>query len=147
SLALDNAPIQVQNQIGVSLNFDQLQSQKGRIPDGMSWLVPSSAWVNVAQGRVRASLDQGVNGDTTSDVSAGLFWMLGKLYANLGYWQSDYKSQLYPWKGSGINGSLGFHEGLWGIDIYFDVSSSLQSYGLTRMPQPTTQARDVTSGL
>src|SRR5262249_41234310 len=138
SLALDNAPIQVQNQIGVSLNFDQLQSISSRIPDGMSWVIPSSAWVNVGEGRVRASLDQGVNGDTTSDVSAGLSWMLGKLYANVGYWQSDYKSQLYPWKGSGINGSLGFHEDLWGIDIYFDLASSLQSNTLLGMQQPTT---------
>jgi hypothetical protein len=148
SLALDNAPIQVQNQIGVSLNFDQLQSLGSRIPDGMSWVMPSSAWVNVGEGRVRAALSQGVNGDTTSDVSAGLSWMLGKIYANLGYWQSDYKSQLYPWKGSGINGSLGFHDGLWGIDIYFDVASSLQSNALLGMQQPTTTpTRDVTSGL
>jgi hypothetical protein len=147
SLALDNAPIQVQNQIGVSLNFDHLQSLSSRISEGMAWVVPSSAWINVGEGRVRASLSQGVNGDT-SDVSAGLSWMLGKIYANLGYWQSDYKSQLYPWKGSGINGSLGFHEGLWGIDIYFDVASSLQSNALLGMQQPTTTpTRDVTSGL
>jgi hypothetical protein len=109
--------------------------------------MPSSAWLSIGQGRMRAELNQGVNGDTTSDVSAGLSWMLGKIYANLGYWQSDYKSQLYPWKGLGINGSVGFHEGLWGIDIYFDISSSLQSYALTGMPQPITQTRDVTSGL
>ena len=147
SLAQDNAPTQVQNQIGVWLNFDQLQGLRGRIPDSMSWAVPSSAWVNVGEGRVKASLSQGVDGDTTSDVSAGLSWMLGKIYANLGYWQSDYKSQLYPWKGSGINGSLGFHEGLWGIDIYFDVASSLQSNALLGMQPTTTPTRDVTSGL
>jgi hypothetical protein len=144
SLVQDNAPIQVQNQIGVWLNFDELWSRSSRPPEGMSWMVPSSAWLNVGQGRVRASLSQGVNGDTTSDVSAGLSWNLGKIYANLGYWQSEYQSQLYPWKGSGIDGSLGFHEGLWGIDIYFDVGTSLQSYG---MQQPTTETRDVTSGL
>src|SRR5262249_18302516 len=121
SLAQDNAPIQVQNQIGVSLNFDQLQGIRSRIPDSMSWVMPSSAYLYVGQGRMRG---QWVNGDTTSDVSAGLSWNLGKIYANLGYWQSAYQSQLYPWKGSGINGSLGFYEGLWGIDMYFDVGRS-----------------------
>jgi hypothetical protein len=146
SLAQDNAPIQVENQIGVSLNFDELWG-RSRVPDGMSWVLPSSAWVNVGGGRVRASLSQGVKDDTTSDVSAGLTWSLGKIYANLGYWQSDYKSQLYPWKASGINGSLGFHEGNWGIDLYFDVGTSLQSDGLVGMPQPTTQTHNVTSGL
>jgi hypothetical protein len=147
SLAQDNAPIHVQNQIGASLNFDKLLGRSGNTQDGLSWIMPSSAWLNVGQGRMRAELSQGVNGDTTSDVSAGLSWTLGKIYANLGYWQSDYKSQLYPWKGLGINGSLGFHEELWGIDIYFDISSSLQSYALTGMPQPITETRDVTSGL
>jgi hypothetical protein len=147
SLAQDNAPIHVQNQIGASLNFDKLLGRSDNTQDGLWWIMPSSAWLSIGQGRMRAELNQGVNGDTTSDVSAGLSWMLGKIYANLGYWQSDYKSQLYPWKGLGINGSVGFHEGLWGIDIYFDISSSLQSYALTGMPQPITQTRDVTSGL
>jgi hypothetical protein len=147
SLAQDNAPIHVQNQIGASLNFDKLLGRSYNAQDGMSWIMPSSAWLNVGQGRMRAELSQGVNGDTTSDVSAGVSWTLGKIYASLGYWQSDYKSQLYPWKGLGINGSVGFHEGLWGIDIYLDISSSLQSYALTGIPQPTTETRDVTSGL
>jgi hypothetical protein len=147
SLAQDNAPIHVQNQIGAWLSFDKLIGRSDNTQDGLWWIMPSSAWLNVGQGRMRAELSQGVNGDTTSDLSAGLSWTLGKIYANLGYWQSDYKSLLYPWKGLGINGSVGFHEGLWGIDIYFDISSSLQSYALTGMPQPITQARDVTSGL
>jgi hypothetical protein len=147
SLAQDNAPIHVQNQIGASLNFDKLLGRSDNTQDGLWWIMPSSAWLSVGQGKMRAELSQGVNGDTTSDVSAGLSWTLGKIYANLGYWQSDYKSQLYPWKGLGINGSVGFHEGLWGIDIYFDISSSLQSYALTGMPQPITETRDVTSGL
>ena len=151
SLAQDNAPIQVQNQIGVWLNFDELLGRSGKIPEGMSWVVPSSAYLNVGQGRMRASLSQGVNGDTTSDVSAGLSWNLGKIYASLGYWQSEYQSQLYPWKGSGINGSLGFYEGPWGIDMYFDVGRSLSSYDLAGMQQSTTQTFDnvtyVTSGL
>ena len=150
SLAQDNAPIEVQNQIGVSLSFDQLLGRSGGILGGMSWVVPSSAYLNVGQGRMRASLSQGVNGDTTSDVSAGLSWNLGKIYANLGYWQSDYQSQLYPWKGSGINGSLGFYEGPWGIDLYFDGGTSATSYALTGMQQLTTQTFDakyMTSGL
>jgi hypothetical protein len=95
-------------------------------------------------------LSQGVNGDTTSDVSAGLSWTRGKIYANLGYWQSDYQSQLYPWKGSGINGSLGFYEGQWGIDLYFDGSTSATSYALTGMQQlipQTFDAKYLTSGL
>ena len=100
---------------------------------------------------MRASLSQGVNGDTTSDMSAGLSWSLGKIYANVGYWQSEYQSQLYPWKGSGINGSLGFFEGQWGIHMYFDVGRSLTSYDLAGIQQSTTQPFDyvtyVTSGL
>jgi hypothetical protein len=150
SLAQDNAPIEVQNQIGVSLSFDQLLGRSGGVLGGMSWVVPSSAYLNVGQGRMRASLSQGVNGDTTSDVSAGLSWNLGKIYANLGYWQSEYQSQLYPWKGSGINGSLGFYEGQWGIDLYFDGDTSATSYALTGMQQLTTQTFDakyMTSGL
>jgi hypothetical protein len=140
----------VKNQIGVSLSFDQLLGRSGGILQGTSWVVPSSAYFIVAQGRMRASLSQGVNGDTTSDVSAGLSWNVEKIYANFGYWQSDYQSQLYPWKGSGINGSLGFYEGQWGIDLYFDVSRSATSYALTGMQQSTTQtfgAMYVTSGL
>ena len=151
SLAQDNAPIQVQNQIGVWLNFDELLGRSGRIPEGMSWVVPSSAWLNVGQGRMRASLSQGVNGDTTSDVSAGLSWNLGKIYANLGYWQSEYQSQLYPWKRSGIDGSLGFNEGQWGIGMYFDVGRSADTYGLAGMQQSTirhlTSVRNVRSSL
>jgi len=79
SLALDNAPILVKNQIGVSLNFDQLLGQSGRTLGAMSWVVPSSAYLNVGQGRMRASMSQGVNGDTTSDVSVGLSWTRGKI--------------------------------------------------------------------
>jgi hypothetical protein len=144
SLAQENAPTLVQNQVGVSLSFDELLGRSGGVRQGVSWLVPSSAWLNVGQGKVRASLSQGVAGDTTSDASFGLTWNVGKIYANVGYWQSQYQSQLYPWNGSGINGSLGFHEALWGIDMYFDVGSSVQGYGLVGKQQPTTQ---VTSGL
>jgi hypothetical protein len=147
SLVQDNAPIQVQNQIGMAISFDELRGRYARALHGMSWIVPSSAWLNVGQGKVRASLDQGVAGDTTSDVSFGLSWALGKFTANLGYWRSDYQSQLYPWKGSGANGSIGFHEDLWAIDIYFDVASSAASYAITAVQQPTTQTLDVTSGL
>ncbi len=150
SLTLDNAPIMVKNQIGVSLSFDQLLGQSGGTLGALSWVMPSSAYVNVGQGRVRASLSQGVNGDTTSDVSAGLSWTRGKIYANLGYGQSDYQSQLYPWKGSGINGSLGFYEGQWGIDLYFDGGTSATSYVLTGTQQlipQTFDAKYMSSGL
>jgi hypothetical protein len=127
SLAEYNAPIKVENQIGVSLSLDDLRTRTGWIPQGMSWVVPSSAYLIVGQGRVSAALDQGVNGDTVSDVSAGLSWKVGKFYANVGYWMSNYQSQLYPWKGSGLDGSLGFYEGPWTMDLYFDVYRS--SYG------------------
>jgi len=150
SLTLDNAPILVKNQIGMSLSFDQLLGQSGGTLGALSWVMPSSAYVNVGQGRVRASLSQGVSGDTTSDVSAGLSWTRGKIYANLGYWQSDYQSQLYPWKGSGINGSLGFQEGPWGVDLYFDGSTSATAYALTGMQQSIPQTFDakyMTSGI
>ena len=144
SLAQDNAPILVQNQIGLSFSFDQLLGRSGGAREGISWVAPSSAWLNIGQGKVRAPVSQGVAGDTTSDVSFGLAWNVGKIYANVGYWHSDYQSQLYPWNGSGINGPLGFHEGAWAIDLYFDVSSSLRTYGLDALLQPTTQA---TTGL
>src|SRR4029434_2245173 len=85
SLVQDNAPILVKNQIGVSLSFDQLLGRSGGILQGTSWVVPSSAYFIVAQGRMRASLSQGVNGDTTSDVSAGLSWNVEKIYANFGH--------------------------------------------------------------
>jgi hypothetical protein len=117
----------VENQIGVSLNLDDLRTRSGWIPQGMSWVVPSSTYLTVGQGRVSAALDQGVNGDTVSDVSAGLSWNVGKFYANVGYWWSNYQSQLYPWKGSGFDGSLGFYEGQWAVDLYLDVYRS--SYG------------------
>jgi hypothetical protein len=146
SLAQENAPVLVQNQIGVSLSFDEMLGRSDRTHEGISWVVPSAVWFNVGQGRMRASLSQGVAGDTTSDVSAGLSWNLGKIYANLGYWQSEYQSQLYPWKGSGINGSLGLHEGQWGIDMYFNVVTSATSYTLAVQPS-TIPAFSLTSGL
>jgi hypothetical protein len=130
SLAQYNAPMNVEYQIGVSLSLDELRTRSGWLPQGMSWLMPSSAYLIVGQGRVRAAFEQGVNGDTTSDVSAGLSWNVGNFYANVDYWWSDYRSQLYPWKGSGLNGSLGFYEDQWGIDLYFDVYRS--SYGYTQ---------------
>jgi hypothetical protein len=127
SLAEYNAPTKVENQVGVSLSLDDLRSRSGWIPQGMSWVVPSSTYLIVGQGRVSAAVNQGVNGDTISDVSAGLSWNVGKFYANVGYWTSNYQSQLYPWKGSGLDGSLGFYDGRWGLDLYFDVYRS--SYG------------------
>ena len=119
-----------------------------------SWLVPSSTYVIVGQGRVTAALDQGVNGDTISDVSAGLSWNVGKFYANFGYWMMNYQSQLYPWKGSGLDGSVGFHEGPWGVDFYFDVYRSAYAYANTEQladvlvgPQLITQKyNDISSG-
>ena len=57
-----------------------------------------------------------------------------------------YAGQLYPWKGSGLNGSLGFYQGNWGVDFYFDVSSSVQPYTLVGAQQPTNSL-NVTSGL
>jgi hypothetical protein len=148
SLAEDNAPTQMQNTIGVWLNFDDLLGRSGRIPEGMSWVVPSYAWLNVGQGRMRATLSQGVNGDTRSDVNAGVSWNLGKIYASLEYWHTDYQSQLYPWKQSAIGGSLDFNENQWGIGMYFDVGR--YTYGLAGMPQSTTQPLDtsyITSGV
>ena len=128
SLAQYNAPIKVENQIGVSLSLDDLRTRSSWIPQSMAWLMPSSAYLTVGQGRVSAALDQGVNGDTTSDVGAGLLWNVGKFYANVGYWTSNYQSQLYPWKGSGLNGSLGFYEGQWNVGLYFDVYGSSYAY-------------------
>jgi len=145
SLLQNNAPILVKNQIGVSLSFDQLMGRDVGIPKGLSWVVPASAYFNIAQGKVSASLSQGVNGDTTFDVSAGLTWSIEKIHVNLGYWQSDYNSQLYPWKGSGINGSLGFYEGPWGMDLYFDVSRSRNL--LQQLTSQTLDAPYVTSGV
>jgi hypothetical protein len=127
SLAQYNAPIKVENNVGVSLSLDDLRTRSGWIPQGMSWAFPSSTYLIVGQGRVSAALNQGVNGDTVSDVSAGLTWKVGNFYANVGYWWSNYQSQLYPWKGSGLDGSIGFYEGPWAIDLYFDVYRS--SYG------------------
>jgi hypothetical protein len=128
SLAEYNAPIKVENQIGLSLSLDDLRTRTGWIPQGMSWIVPSSTYLTVGQGRVSATLDQGVNGDTISDVSAGLSWKVGNYYANIGYWLSNYQSQLYPWKGSGLDGSLGFYQGQWTVDLYFDVYRSSYAY-------------------
>jgi hypothetical protein len=152
SLAEDNAPVKVENQIGVSLSLDEFRTKSGWLPEGTSWLMPSSAYVIVGQGRVRAALDQGVNGDTTSDVSAGLSWNVGNFYANVDYWWSDYQSQLYPWKGSGFDGSLGFYQGLWTIDLYFDVYLSSYAYtqqwvgALTGQQLITQKDNDITGG-
>jgi hypothetical protein len=125
SLTYD-APRAIENQISVSLSLDDLRTRSG-LPQAMSWLVPSSTYVTAGRGRVTAAMDQGVNGDTISDVSAGLSWNVGSFYATLGYWTSNYQSQLYPWKGYGLDGSLGFYGNQWGLDLYFDVYRS--SYG------------------
>jgi len=128
SLAQYNSPITVENQVGVSLSLDDLRTRSAWIPQGMSWVMPSSVYLNVGQGRISAAVDQGVNGDTISDVSAGLSWNVGKFYANFGYWTSNYQSQLYPWKGSGLDASLGFYEGQWGLDLYLDIYRSSYAY-------------------
>ena len=78
SLAEYNAPIKVENQIGLSLSLDDLRTRTGWFPQGMSWILPSSTYLIVGRGRVSAAPDQGVNGDTISDVSAGLSWNVGK---------------------------------------------------------------------
>jgi hypothetical protein len=128
SLAENNAPINVENQVGLWVSLDDLRTQSGWIPQGISWVVPSAVYFNVGQGRVRASLDQGVNGDTTSDVSAGFSWKRGNIYANVDYWWSTYQSQLYPWKGSGLDGSLGFYTDRWEVGLYLDVYRSSYAY-------------------
>jgi hypothetical protein len=138
-LAQDNAPITAENQISVWLNLDDLRTRTNWIPQDASWWMPSSMYLTVGQGRVSATLDQGVNGDTTSDVSAGLSWQRGNIYANLDYWTANYQSQLYPWKGSGLDGSLGFYQGQWGVGLYFNVYRS--SYGYVQ------QGGDVLVGL
>jgi len=139
SLDQSNASILLQNRVGLSLSFDQLLGRNGGARQGISWLLPSSGWVSIGQGIVRAPVSQGIAGDTASDVSFGFAWNVGKFYANAGYWRSEYQSLFYPWKGSGLNGSLGFHDGAWAVDLYFDVSSSLQSYEPNVLPQPITR--------
>jgi len=122
SLAEDNAPVKVENKIGVSLSLDELRTNKtGWIPQSVSWALPSSAYLYYGRGKVRAPVDQWVNGDTISDVSAGLSWNVKNFYATAGYWWSNYQSPLYPWKGSGLDGSLGFYVDQWAFDLYFDV--------------------------
>jgi hypothetical protein len=128
SLTENNAPINVENQVGLWVSLDDLRTQSGWIPQGISWVVPSAVYFNVGQGRVRASLDQGINGDTTSDVSAGFSWKRGNIYANVDYWWSTYQSQLYPWKGSGLDGSLGFYTDRWEVGLYLDVYRSSYAY-------------------
>jgi hypothetical protein len=128
SIAQEDSPINVSNQIGVWLNFDELLRGKRWIPEEMSWLVPSSAYINLGQGRIKAAAYQGVNGDTTSDVSAGLSWSRDKIYVSLDYWRSGYQSQLYPWNGWGFDAVVGYHEEKWGVDLYFDANRSMSSY-------------------
>ena len=55
-------------------------------------------------------------------------WNVGKFYANFGYWTSNYQSQLYPWKGYGLDGSVGFYEGQWSVDLYLDAYRSSYAY-------------------
>lgn len=137
SLAQDNAPIRTENQVGISLSLDDLWNG-----NSWSWTLPSSAYVIVGQGRVKA-LDQSINGVTMSDVSAGFLWSRNNVSAYLGYWSSQYQSQSYPWQGLGIDGSIGYHEGSWGIDFYFDVYRSGTSY-LTAT-QPVANVQSLTS--
>lgn len=135
SLAQNNAPIRAENQAGISLSFDELRDR-----NSWAWTVPSSAYVTVGQGRVKAALDQGVNGDTMSDVSAGFLWDRNNVFASLGYWRSEYQSQLYPWQGLGIDGSVGYHEGSWGINFYFDVYRSATPYPTATQPAASVQS-------
>jgi hypothetical protein len=123
SLTQENGPIKTENQIGVVFSFEDLRIRSG-IPQSMSWLLPSWSYLTIGQGRITAPQLDGVNGDTTSDVSTGVGWSVGKFYANVDYWWSDYRSQLYPWQGSGLDGSVGFHEDQWGIDLYLDAYRS-----------------------
>ena len=145
SLAQDHAPTKVENQVGITLGLDELWGRNSWVPEGLSWAVPTSAYAAVGQGSVRAALSQGVNGDTMSDVSAGFFWSRNKVFAYLGYWRSDYQSQLYPWQGLGIDGSVGYHEDWWGVDLFFDVYRSVTSYPTAIQPaagmQPLTSQR------
>jgi hypothetical protein len=128
SLVENNGPTKVENQISASVSLDDFRTRSGWIPQSMSWVAPSSAYLYYGQGRMSAALDQGVNGDTISDVGAGLSWNVKNFYASFGYWTSNYQSQLYPWKGSGLDGSLGFYEGQWTFDLYFDVYLSSYAY-------------------
>jgi hypothetical protein len=143
SLAQVNAPTKVENLVGIALGLDQLWGRNSWVPEGLSWAVPASVYAAVGQGSVRATLSQGVNGDTLSDVSAGFLWSRNKVYASLSYWRSDYQSQLYPWQGLGVDGSVGYREDWWGIDLYFDVYRSVTSYpsGI----QPTAGVQPLTS--
>lgn len=151
SLALGNAPTKVENQVGMTVGFDELWGRNSWISEGISWAIPTSAYVTVGQGSVSAAPAQGVNGDTMSDVSAGFLWNRNKVFAHLGYWRSDYLSQLYPWQGLGIDGSVGYHEGWWGIDLFFDVYRSVTSYPTVIQPiaseqQGTTQRSEAMFG-
>ncbi len=58
----------------------------------------------------------------------GLSWNVGKFYANFGYWTANYQSQMYPWKGSGLDGWIGFYEGPWEVGLYFDAYRSSYAY-------------------
>jgi hypothetical protein len=146
SLAQDNAPTKLENLVGISLGFDELWGRSRWIPEGIAWTVPTSAYVTVGQGRVRAALNQGVNGDTMSDVSAGFLWGRNKVFASLGYWRSDYQSELYPWRGLGIDGSVGYHVDRWAIDLYFDVYNSVTSYSTySTAVQPAAGVKPSTS--
>ncbi|MBO0754745.1 MAG: hypothetical protein J2P54_02720, partial [Bradyrhizobiaceae bacterium] len=151
SLAQNNAATTVENRFGINLGLDELAGRSNWMPEGLSWALPTSAYFVVGQGSVRAPLGQGVNGDTVSDVSTGFSWTRNKVYAYLGYWRSDYQSQLYPWQGLGIDGSVGYHEDWWGVDLYFDVYQSAMSYpGFIQpaagMQSSTTQRVDAIFG-
>jgi len=150
SLAQDNAPTKTENQVALNLGFDELWGRNSWVPESLSWAVPTSAYAAFGQGSVRAALSQGVNGDTMFDVSTGLFWSRNKVFAYLGYWRSDYQSQLYPWQGLGIDGSVGYHEDWWGIDLFFDVYRSVTAYPAAIQPAAvqvlTSQRSDAVFG-
>jgi len=143
-LTSDNPPIQTQK-IGFAFSVKDWASKGSIIPENTVQLLPSSIWFNVGQGKMKAPLIEGIAGDSTSDLSVGSSWSLGKFYASLGYWSSNYQSQLYPWRGSAINGSLGFQDGLWQIDMYLDLGRS--TYGLVGVGQAAVQNVEVTSGI
>jgi hypothetical protein len=45
----------------------------------------------------------------------------------------------------GIDGSLGFYEGQWGVDLYFDIYRSATSYPLAGVQLSTAQRFDMIS--
>ena len=67
-----------------------------------SWLVPSSTYVIVGQGRVTAALDRGLNWAIPSPTQVpGSPGNVGKFYANFGYWMMNYQNGDIPGRDQG----------------------------------------------